>query len=228
MKISVIIPTLNESGNIGRLIKMLDGAQQNAEIIVVDGGSIDATPAIAQQAGATVIATQPGRGGQIARGASQAQGDVLLFLHADSQWPPDGLRAIRTALTAHEHAIGGNFRLLFDGQDAFSLWLNRFYGWIRARGFYYGDSGLFLLRAEYDRIGGMRPMALMEDFDLVRRMEKTGRTVCIQDPPLITSSRRFRGRSPFAIVVGWCVIHALYLVGISPDRLARLYRSTQT
>ena len=225
LKISIIIPALNEAQNIGRLIGLLGSERERTEIVVVDGGSADDTPSVARAAGAEVIITPPGRGHQMACGAEQTDGDVLLFLHADSQLKPEGLRAIRTALTASPEAIGGNFRLLFDGHDGFSLWLNRFYAWLRSRGLYYGDSGIFLLRTEYVRLGGMRPIALMEDFDLVRRMERTGRTLCIQDPPLMTSSRRFRGRKPVAIVLGWCVIHLLYLIGVSPDRLAHLYRS---
>jgi hypothetical protein len=71
----------------------------------------------------------------------------------------------------------------------------------------------------------MRPVALMEDYDFTRRLERYGPTCCIEDPPVVTSSRRFRGRRPVAIVWGWLNIHALYHLGVSPDRLARLYDS---
>jgi hypothetical protein len=69
----------------------------------------------------------------------------------------------------------------------------------------------------------MQPIALMEDYDFVRRLERAGPTICIDDPPLVTSSRRFTGRSPVAIVAGWLRIHALFHLGVSPDRLARIY-----
>jgi rSAM/selenodomain-associated transferase 2 len=225
VKISVIIPVLNEAPAITRLLKSIMPNLENAEVIVVDGGSTDATSQIAREAGATLVVTHPGRGRQIVCGVQYATGDVLLFLHADSLWPLRGLDAIRHALSTDSNAIGGNFCLLFDGKDRFSLWLNRFYAWIRARGFYYGDSGLFILRKEYDRLGGMRPIALMEDYDLVQRMEKSGRTLCIADSPLVTSSRRFERRRPTAIVSGWLIIHTLYHLGVSPDVLAWLYRS---
>ncbi len=82
---------------------------------------------------------------------------------------------------------------------------------------------MFVRRVVSQARGGVRPMALMEDYDFPRRMERAGRTICIGDPPLVTSSRKFGGRSPIAIVWGWLVIHALYHAGVSPDRLARLY-----
>jgi glycosyltransferase involved in cell wall biosynthesis len=139
----------------------------------------------------------------------------------------DGTAAIAAALAAQPRAPGGNFRLLFDGADGFSRWLEGFYAWIRARGFYYGDSGIFIRRRAYERLGGIRPIALMEDYDLVRRMEKAGGALCISEPPLLTSSRRFHGRRPAAIVTGWLLFHALYHLGVSPERLAVLYDSVR-
>lgn len=100
-----------------------------------------------------------------------------------------------------------------------------FYAFIRWLGFYYGDSGLFVRANIYRALGGVRPIALMEDFDFVRRLERAGRTICVRSPPLVTSSRRFENRHPIAIVSGWVMIHVLYFIGISPKILARLYRS---
>src|SRR3546814_13941794 len=90
---------------------------------------------------------------------------------------------------------------------------------------YYGDSAVFVRRAVYDALGGIRPIALMEDYDFVRRLEKAARTCCIVEPPLITSARRFAGRQPAAIVAGWVAIPALFHLGVSPGRLVRLYAS---
>ena len=120
---------------------------------------------------------------------------------------------------------GGNFRLLFDGDDGFSRWLNGFYAWLRRRGFYDGDSGIFIRRSVLEALGGIRPIALMEDHDLVRRLERIGGTMCIADPPLLTSSRRFAGRPPVRIIAGWVRIHLSYYCGIAPARLAELYDS---
>ncbi|MFQ5765238.1 MAG: TIGR04283 family arsenosugar biosynthesis glycosyltransferase [Rhodospirillales bacterium] len=225
--ISVIIPTLNEARRVDALIRVLGREQTPHEVTVVDGGSADGTAAAARALGARVIRTAPGRGRQIAAGAGLARGDVLLFLHADTRFPEGGLAAVERALAGCPDAPGGNFRLLFDGADPFSRWLDGFYAWIRARGVYYGDSAIFVRRDAYGRLGGIRPIALMEDYDLVRRLEKAGETLCIGDPPLVTSSRRFRGRRPVAIVAGWLWIHALYHLGVSPGRLAKLYDSTR-
>ena len=224
--ISIIIPTVNEERSLPTLLSRLreeGGDALQYEIIVVDGGSTDATVRLAREQGARVLTSPPGRGIQLRHGAGAAAGTILLFLHADSLFPRGGLRRIEETLAAAPHLVGGNFRLLFDGATPFSRWLIGFYAWIRRIGLYYGDSGIFVRRAAYHAIGGIRPIALMEDFEFVRRMERFGKTCCIVDPPLITSSRRFAGRRPPAIVFGWLKLHALFYLGVSPDRLAAIY-----
>ncbi len=226
--ISIVIPALNEAENLPGLLSRLAREPGAHEVVVVDGGSSDDTVAAARSFGARVVCTGQGRGIQLAAGAARARGDILVFLHADSVFPRGGLAAVERALAARPDAPGGNFRLLFDGDDGFSRWLERFYAWIRARGFYYGDSGIFIRRQCLDALGGIRPLALMEDYDLVRRMEKAGPSVCIEEPALVTSSRRFRGRRPAMIVWGWLKIHALFHLGVSPGRLAGLYESRRS
>lgn len=225
MTISVIIPTLNEAHRLPDLLRRLREDSAEIEIIVVDGGSRDETCAVAVAAGARVLTSACGRGQQLHTGAEAATSDILWFVHADTIYPRGGLRRIERILSDDPAAVGGNFRLLFDGQDRFSRWLDGFYQWIRKHGVYYGDSAVFVRRRTYEALGGIRPIALMEDYDFNRRMEKAGRTCCIGDPPLVTSSRRFAGRRPSAIVWGWVKIHLLFYLGVSPDRLARLYDS---
>ncbi len=225
--ISVIIPTLNEARHLPGLLAVLAGETVPHEVIVVDGGSADGTGDIARGAGARLIAAPRGRGAQLAAGAAAAGGGVLFFLHADSRLPAGALAAISCALTRHPAVIGGNFRLLFDGDDEFSRWLDGFYARIRAHGLYYGDSGIWMRRAAYDALGGIRPLALMEDYDLVRRLERAGETLCIETPPLITSSRRFAGRRKWRIVAGWLAIHLLFLLRVPSPLLARLYNSAR-
>jgi rSAM/selenodomain-associated transferase 2 len=224
--ISVVIPALNEAARLPGLLHALRAEPVILEVIVVDGGSEDGTVEAAREAGATLVLSAPrGRGQALAVGAGAARGEVLLFLHADCVFPPGGLAAVERLLRERAEVVGGNFRLLFDGKDGFSRWLTEFCAVIRRLGFYYGDSGIFVRRTVLEAIGGVRPIALMEDYDLVRRLSRAGPTACIVEPPLVTSSRRFAGRRSAAIVLGWVRVHLLYWLGVDPARLALLYDS---
>lgn len=223
--ISVVIPTLNEAGNLPCLLAALQDEPTDSEIVVVDGGSGDGTIEIALSHGLSVLQASRGRGSPLCAGAAQSRGEILLFLHADSIFPAGGLQRIEEILSADPGLIGGNFRLVFDGDSGFSRWLTGFYAQIRWLGFYYGDSGIFVRRRVYEALGGFRPIAVMEDWDFVRRLQRFGRTCCIAEPALITSSRRFEGRHPAEIVYGWVKLHFLYWLGVSPDRLAEIYKT---
>lgn len=221
--ISVIIPVLDEAERLPKLLCSLQGEPIAKQLIVVDGGSGDGSAEIARQLGATVLSCAAGRGTQICKGAAEASGEILLFLHADSVFPAGGLQRIAETLGSQPDIVGGNFRLLFDGESRFSRGLTRIYDCIRWFGLYYGDSGIFVRRSAYDAIGGLRAIALMEDLDFVTRLERFGRTCCIADPPLVTSSRRFEDRHAVEIIYGWTKLHLLFWLGISPDRLAAIY-----
>ena len=199
MLISIVIPARQEAQSIGRLLAELARESEPHEVIVVDAASTDATAEIARAAGARVLLARYGRGAQLAAGAAAAHGDILLFLHADARFPCGGLRAIRAALDRSAESPGGNFRLLFDGEEPFSRWLGRFYAFIRRAGLMYGDSGIFVRHAAYARAGGFRPLEVMEDHDFVGRLKRIGPLINIADPPLVTSSRRFAGRRPAEI-----------------------------
>ena len=122
MRVSIIIPALDEAGRIGPLVEDLLDRAPVPEVIVVDGGSTDSTPAEAASAGARVLRSRRGRGNQLNLGAEAACGNVLVFLHADTRLGKGALRALRRAL--RDPAVsGGNFRILFDGEDRFSRWL---------------------------------------------------------------------------------------------------------
>jgi rSAM/selenodomain-associated transferase 2 len=223
--ISVIVPTLDEAEALPRLLRSLAAQGEAHEVIVADGGSRDDTCAFAAAAGARIVHAPRGRGEQLAAGAAAARGEIVWFVHADSRVPYSAMRALLRALDQPE-IIGGNFRVLFDGGARFDRFMNWFYALIRRFGLYYGDSGIFVRRDALEAVGGVRPLALMEDYDLVRRLRRAGKTTCIAFPPLITSSRRFAGRSPPAIMAGWLLIHVLFALGVRPEVLARVYRST--
>jgi len=223
--ISIIIPTLDEESSLPALLDTVGQQCAAHEVIIVDGGSRDRTLEVARNSGARTFVSGCGRGAGLSIGAEAAGGDVLFFLHADSALAQGALDRINEALATDQNVVGGNFRLVFDGDTDFSRWLTRFCAWIRLLGFYYGDSGILVRRWVYHAIGGFRPIPLMEDWDFVRRLERFGRTCCIEDPPLVTSSRRFENRHSLRIIYGLVRIHALYGLGVSPDRLFEMYRA---
>lgn len=222
--ISIIVPTLNEIERLPTLLSWSDLEDPHADLVICDGGSTDGTVEHARSAGHSVINCERGRGQQLARGVEATNGEIVLLLHADTALQPGSLDAIRHSFR-DDTVVGGNFRLLFDGGSDFASWLTGFYASLRAKGIYYGDSAMFVCRTFLNETGGMPAISLMEDFELNRRMEKKGRTVCIDHPPAVTSSRRFENRHPWAIYGQWIWIHALYYARLSPDRLARSYKS---
>jgi len=224
MKISVIIPVLNEKTSLGKVLKAVVEQPKPFEIIVCDGRSEDGSARTALELSNRVVMARGGRGAQICEGIRHASGEVLLVLHADTVIGCSAFERIRTGLRDSD-VSGGNFRVVFDGDTEFSTWLTKFYEWLRSKGVYYGDSAIFVRRSVFENIGGIKPLALMEDFDFVRRLERHGGTICIEDPPVVTSSRRFIKRKPWRIVAQWIVIHVMYYLRVSPRYLARLYQS---
>lgn len=221
MRVSIVVPALNEAEDIADTLRGLQQLEGEKEIIVVDGGSADETRAIAAAQGATVLSAAPGRGTQMHAGALQAAGEALWFVHADSIPPKHALAEIRRSL-ADPSVAGGNFGLLFDGPSRAARQLTAIYPALRILGLCYGDSGIFIRRATYERIGGFRPIALFEDLDLLRRMRGAGRFVHLPSR-ILTSSRRFEQRNFAMMWLHWSALQILYWCGVSPNWLARWY-----
>ncbi len=218
--VSVIIPTWREATEVRDAVEA--ARLIGDEVIVSDGGSDDATVNLARAAGARVVAAAKGRGAQLHAGALAAAGDVLLFLHADTRLPPAARRAMLEALESPSIA-GGNFFLLFDDPGP----LARVFTWLydlrrRWMRIYYGDSALFVRRNVYQTLGGFRPLPILEDYELIRRLEKTNKTAYVRQIQASTSTRRF-ARAPMQTLLVWTVVQALYLLGVSPARLKALY-----
>jgi len=227
--ISVLIPTLNEAGELPRLLDHLAALHGHWETIVADGGSRDATRQVAADhpLRPRVITQAGGRAAQLNAAARVATGDILLFLHADSRLPRDAFAALAEAARAPDVA-GGNFALRFDdGSGAFERVLGAVYRLQRRHGLYYGDSSIWVGRARFHELGGFREIAIMDDYDFVRRLEHgPGTTRCLPGPAT-TSARRWRRAGIARTVLAWFVIRRLYVAGVPPDNLARLYRAVR-
>ena len=219
--LSIIIPTFNEAQSIGRTLDALKRLSGPIEIIVVDGGSEDETARMVGERGLRLLTSEKGRGAQMHKGASLARGEALWFLHADTIPTPDAARLITEALRERE-VVGGNFGVCFDGTRPAARFMTWLYPRLRRLGLCYGDSAIFVRRETYERIGGFQPFPIFEDLDLVRRLWREGKLAHLQ-AQVITSSRRFEGRSFTLTFARWSILQALYWLGIHPRRLARLY-----
>ena len=219
--ISIIIPTLNEARAIGATLEAVSRLQGRFEVIVVDGGSDDDTVDIVRRAGLHAIACERGRGCQMHQGANAALGGVLWFLHADTHPPAQAPNRILDALQS-PNVVGGNFELRFDGGTTPARVLTRVYPWFRLLGLSYGDSGIFVRTSVYREIGGFQPYPLFEDLDLIKRVKRRGKFVHLPCE-LLTSSRRFEGRSFSWTFARWTAMQVLYWAGVSPHTLNRIY-----
>ena len=220
--LSIIIPALNEEHSIGSMLEALARMRGPLETIVVDGGSTDGTAEMARLSGAQVIRSERGRGLQMHRGACVARGETLLFLHADTAAPPDAAEQISTALARDAEAVGGNFSIRFDGERRAARFLTWLYPQLRRLGLCYGDSGIFVRASVYQAVGGFQPFPIFEDLDLVRRLRRHGRMIHLH-AEVVTSSRRFEGRSFALIFARWAILQMLYWVGVHPRVLNKLY-----
>ncbi len=227
--VAVIMPVLNEADGLEASVSALDGLDL-LEIVIVDGGSTDATLAVAGRlvgvADRTVplhvIHTAAGRAHQMNRGAREVSADVLLFLHADTTLPVGALDSVRAAL--RKGRTWGRFVVRLDGQQVMFRVIERMMNLRSAlTGIATGDQAMFVLRDTFTLLGGFAPMPLMEDIDLSRRLKWTGAPAIIQ-PPVITSTRRWRVGGLWRTVLRMWTLRLLYSLGVSPARLAGHYR----
>ncbi|MBE9206474.1 TIGR04283 family arsenosugar biosynthesis glycosyltransferase [Nostoc sp. LEGE 06077] len=221
-QVSIIIPTLNEAGNIKGAIASTQSSA-NIEVIVVDGGSSDDTVNIAQSLGAKVIFSSPGRAVQMNAGAAVASGDVLLFLHADTRLPLGFDAMIRTVLQQPK-TVAGAFNLQIDHPG---LGLRLVELGVKWRSHFlqmpYGDQAIFLTQKVFQQIGGFPELPIMEDFELIRRLKSTGNIVII-NTPVITSARRWLQKGVIQTTLLNQIIVIAYLFGVSPVRIRSWYR----
>ena len=223
-RLSVVVPALNEAAGIAATLRALEPWRAAGhEVIVVDGGSGDATPALAAPLADRVLAAPRGRARQMNTGAAAATGDVLLFLHADTRLPERALDAVLTALA--RGAQWGRFDVRIAGR---SRWLAVVAALMNLRsrltGIATGDQAIFVSRAAFDAVGGFPDQPLMEDVELSRRLvRRVGRPACLR-AKVVTSGRRWDERGVWRTIWLMWTLRWRYWRGTPADVLARAYR----
>lgn len=223
--VAVILPVRNEAVILETSLSDLFTRHDPLEVIVVDGGSGDATRAIAGSFSSRypvrVLDASPGRASQMNAGAAAAHADILLFLHADTRLPPRALERIREAIGAGR--AWGRFDVCLDGARSAYRIIERFMNWRSAlTGIATGDQAIFVRRDVFESLGGYAPIALMEDIEFSRRLKRRSRPARILDPAT-ASARRWERYGVVRTVLRMWWLRFLYWLGVSPAHLARWY-----
>ncbi len=217
---------LNEERNIARALDAIRAGAPSAEIIAVDGGSSDGSIAAAQSYADRVLASERGRARQMNAGAAVSSGDVLAFVHADTIVPQSFASEIAAALS-DPRIVGGRFDVRLD-DSSIPYRLIGFLISIRSRisrtGT--GDQAIFVRRNVFEKLGGFPDLELCEDLDFSRRLKRAGQVACLR-ARVTTSARRWRKDGLVRTILRMWTIRALYLIGIAPSHLKRMYSDTR-
>ena len=235
MPISVIIPTLNEERTIMATLAHTASLGFD-ELIVVDGGSTDETPALVesyrlstQSSGLSPVqwVTAPcGRARQMNEGAKVSRGEILLFLHADAQLPDDAKTMIDRTLS-DQRMVGGRFDVRFDRPSMWGTIISRMMNWrSRLSSIATGDQALFVRRPIFEQMGGFADMPLMEDIEFSRRLKRKGATAALT-ATVTTSFRRWERHGPLRTILLMWTLRFLYWIGISPSHLVEWYKAVR-
>ena len=226
-KFSIIVPVLHEAERINDLIghlRQLD-PEKSSEIIVVDGAPEKDTLQAIHDDRITKISTEKGRAKQMNAGASVAKGNILIFLHADTELPIGALKRMNAFVNRNEF-VGGAFDLGIKSEKIIFKMI-AFLGSLRSRlnGIPYGDQIIFIRRGYFNEIGGYRDIPLMEDAELMRRIKRSGKKIFISRDRAMTSPRRWEEEGViFCILRNW-TLQILYFLGVSPHKLVKFYKS---
>ena len=230
MTISVIIPTLNEEKVLSRTLAQTSTLNFD-EIVVADGGSTDRTLQMAEAFCARaphtrIVAAPRGRARQLNAGAEASRGEILVFLHADTQLPNDAREVIETALATHQF-VGGRFDVRFDHPSVWGPIIGAMMNWrSRISGISTGDQAIFVRRQIFEQVGGFADIPLMEDIDFSRRLKRIGRAAPLRSQ-VVTSFRRWERNGPIRTILLMWTLRFLYWTGVSPHRLQHFYAATR-
>jgi len=221
--LSIIIPVLDEAENLARLLPEITRQCAEAEIIVVDGGSVDRTVDVARACPwVRYLSSERGRARQMNTGARAALGDVFLFLHADTALPGEAPAAIAEAL-ADPGVAGGRFDVRFSSDRwpfrVIAAFMN---SRSRVTRIATGDQAMFVRRRLFETLGGFPDIPLMEDIELSRRLKRVGRVSCLR-LKVCTSSRKWQREGILRTVLLMWTLRLLYFCGVDPVRLHACY-----
>ncbi len=228
MRLSIIVPALDEAAGIAATLERLRPLRAvGHEVLVVDGGSSDATAAVAAPLADRVLEAPRGRASQMNAGAGAATGEVLVFLHADTRLPEGADRLILDGLAARGR-LWGRFDVRIEGTHPLLgvvAWLmNRRSRWT---GIATGDQAIFVRRDAFAAVGGFPPLALMEDVALSARLKRLGRPLCLR-ARVVTSGRRWERHGVVRTILLMWWLRLRYFLGDSPERLAQVYYGART
>jgi rSAM/selenodomain-associated transferase 2 len=223
---SIIIPVLEEKAVINDVIDHLRNLEGNEEmeIIVVDGDPETGTVRAISHGDVKQVKSARGRGRQMNEGARVARGDILIFLHADTELPSDALSLIVTAMREKRY-VAGAFDLGIKS-ERFIFRIIESTASLRSRitSIPFGDQAIFVQKGYFDRIGGYKDIPIMEDVEIMGRIKKRGDRITIIKQKVNTSPRRWEKESIIGCTLRNWLLQILYLLRISPDRLSKLYR----
>jgi rSAM/selenodomain-associated transferase 2 len=222
-QLSIVVPVLDEAARIGAALAVLAPLRRRGvEVVVADGGSRDRTMELARPLADAVIAAPRGRGAQMNAGAAAANGEVLLFLHADTTLPPDADTLVLDGLRRSARCWG-HFGVRIEGQSALlALVAATMNARSRLTGIATGDQAIFATRAAFASSGGFPDIALMEDIALSKRLKHTGLPLCLR-ARVATSGRRWDERGAISTILLMWQLRLAYSLGAEPAALARRY-----
>ena len=220
--ISVVIPTLNEAGELPESLQRVQTVPEVTEIIIVDAGSNDGTVNIAREHNCSLLECEPSRGKQLRKGAEKTTGDIILLLHADTWLPENAGRAMIECLSQPLVVAGGFHKTFRDRPGYIPFSRLRLAFFCRALKSIYGDQGIFVRRETLEAVGGVPDVPLMEEFELCKKLSSQGR-LALTKATVQTSSKKFAKEGVLKTYWRMTVCTVRYWLGASPEKLVEIY-----